>query len=290
MVPSLRDVVEQEADRLRADLRALMAQSSIKPPVDHSSDHVVFITTKPYEWAPLPAGAGALQTRLRRRHREFAAVVDTILADQPPTKREDVATCHAQFVEVVDQDDATPFETIEQAERHALASLTTPVKFVELLSVGDSDEVILVPDTNAVYARPTLEDWAYDECPRFAVALVPAVLSELDDHKDHHNNPDVREKARGLVRRIGEYRRRGSLADGVTLRNGRSRIFSWAREPQMGSSLPWLDGKRNDDRLLASALEIARAYALCPTAIVTRDVNLQTKCDLARLPVLQPPN
>jgi hypothetical protein len=238
----------------------------------------------------LPAGAGALQTQLRRRHREFAALVDAILADQPAAKREDVATCHAQFLEVADQDDGTPFETVEQAEQHALASLTTPVKYVELLSVGDSHEVILVPDTNALYAQPALEDWAYDECPRFALALVPAVVRELDDHKDRHGNPDVREKARKLVRRIGEYRRRGSLADSVTLRNGRSRIFSWAREPQMAASLPWLDGKSNDDRLLASALEIARAHALCPTAIVTRDLNLQNKCDLAGFPILCPPD
>lgn len=54
--------------------------------------------------------------------------------------------------------------------------------------------------------------------------LSPTVLAELDGHKINHRNEHVRERAERLVRQIKEYRRRGSLISGVTLRAATSKI------------------------------------------------------------------
>ncbi len=157
------------------------------------------------------------------------------------------------------------------------------------LSGGDAEEALLVPDTNALYAAPALEEWQFEECTRFALVLVLPVLNEIGDHKDHHKNPDVREKARRLVRQVREYQRRGRLVVGVVLRGGRSRVLTWPHEPDLARSLPWLSADRADDRIRASAIDVARTRARSPVAIATRDLHFQTRCELARVFVLWPP-
>jgi len=289
MILSVYNVLEQMAGQLQADLRALLEASGLVDRSDRSGGFVVIITATPFEWVDLPDTARPFQNRLRDHYREFASLVDVVLADQPESLRKGVAEGHVNFLSVVNQDEPTQYGTVDQHERDSLATLGAALRYVRTRVTADQDGAILVPDTNALYARPALDEWQYSDCPRFSLALVSAVVGELDRHKDDHSNPVVREKAQRLVRQVGEYRRRGSLAEGVTLRADRSRIFSWAREPQMDKALPWLDRSCADDRLLASAMEIARARALTPVAIVTRDLNLQNKCELARFPFLWPP-
>jgi hypothetical protein len=289
MIPSLRDVLLQQAVALRTGLRELMAQSRVERRFEQSGGFLVVVTGKPFRWTPLAPSARPLQGRLRAQYLEFAGLVDALVADQRAAVREDVVAGHGAFLGVVDQDGPLTHESVDENERSALSALDDALRIVAELGAGDPNEAILVPDTNALYARPALEEWSFPECSRFALALVAAVVRELDRHKDHHPIPDVREKARKLVRQISEYRRRGSLVDGVTIRNGRSRLFSWAREPRMDTLLSWLDPLSADDRLIASAIDIARNRALAPVAIVTRDLNLQNKCELARVPFLWPP-
>jgi ribosomal protein S20 len=84
----------------------------------------------------------------------------------------------------------------------------------------------LIADTNALYHAPVLEEWVFDDLSPITVCLTPSVLSELDQHKVHHANQAVREKARALIARIKEYRRRGSLTQGVDVVKGRVRLVS----------------------------------------------------------------
>jgi hypothetical protein len=150
-------------------------------------------------------------------------------------------------------------------------------------------EPVVVPDTNALLENPRLESWAFEEFPRFTMVLVPEVLAELDRLKTEHRDPSMRDTVRRLVRQIGEYRRRGSLAEGVTLVKGISRVKAVATEPDFGASLPWLDRKVPDDRILAAFIEVMREHPESPAALATFDVNLQSKADFARLPLVEPP-
>jgi hypothetical protein len=57
----------------------------------------------------------------------------------------------------------------------------------------------------------------------------------------------------------------------------------------MATSLPWLDPTNDDDRLIAGLLEVMRTYPHSAVLLVTRDVNLQNKAELARVPFIEPP-
>lgn len=91
------------------------------------------------------------------------------------------------------------------------------------------------------------------------------------------------------TKQIKEYRRRGRLTDGVPLLKDKSQIVAIAVEPTFSESLSWLDANNNDDRLLASCLEIMRKMLESQVILLTRDINLQNKAEFARIPFLEPP-
>jgi predicted ribonuclease YlaK len=155
---------------------------------------------------------------------------------------------------------------------------------------GEEDNSpIYVPDTNALLFNPDLENWRFPDVPTFKVVLTPTVTSELDHLKINHKVETVRDKAEGLIRRIKGYRSRGRLTEGVPLVSGTSEIIALAVEPDFAQSLPWLDSGNNDDRMIATFVEVMRLNPRSPVILVTRDLNLQNKAEFARLPFCEPP-
>src|SRR5439155_14433359 len=131
---------------------------------------------------------------------------------------------------------------------------------------------------------------AFDDAPRFSLVLTSTLLGELDELKMPHRGATVRKKAESAIRRIKEYRRRGNIHQGVPLNSERSTVRMTAVEPNFDTTLPWLERTVEDDRLLASVLEIVREHPHSPVILVTRDVNMQNKADLAGIPFVEPPD
>lgn len=108
--------------------------------------------------------------------------------------------------------------------------------------------------------------------------------------KINHRNEDVRKKAETLINKIKEYRRRGRLNDGVDVVSGKIFLRSVALEPNMQETLPGLDPTNVDDRFLASVVELMQTNVRSSVMIVTRDINLQNKAEMARVPYCEPPS
>ncbi len=60
-------------------------------------------------------------------------------------------------------------------------------------------------------------------------------------------------------------------------------------EPNFSKTLSWLDSSNNDDRILASYIEVMKIYLNSPIVIVTNDINMQNKAEFAGLPFVEPP-
>ena len=71
---------------------------------------------------------------------------------------------------------------------------------------------------------------------------------------------------------------------------GKIGLKSIAVEPDMNNSLSWLDTSNNDDRFIASFIEVLRENPDSIVQLVTNDLNLQNKMEFARLPYIEPPN
>lgn len=247
-------------------------------------------TSGDHAYRKLEAEGRQLQSRLFEEYREFADLVDALLREQPEKAKKSHAKHRRTVLAVIEQDGLTWHRSIDEEWEFASKALQSQIDSIaDLYGSSDGEPVVVVPDTNALLWNPRLEDWSFDGVDSFDICLIPVVLSELDSLKVSHRNEGVREKAESLVRRIKGYRDRGSLREGVPLRQGVSRIRSVAVEPDFGASLPWLDPSNADDRLVATFIEVMRRNPRSSVVLVTRDLNLQNKMEFARLAFTEPP-
>lgn len=286
---TVADLIAERGSQLMSLLETLLKEHSEiylwNPP-----DSNVFFTSGDHAFRKLEPEGKQLQSRLLEEYRELADLIGVLLREQPEKVRKEHQTLRKAVLSTIEQDGSSWHRSIEEEWASASKALQVQIDSIQnLYGVGEDGVVVLVPDTNALLWHPSLEEWAFEEAPSFEVCLVPIVLSELDALKVTHRNDDVRAKADSLVRRIKGYRDRGSLRDGVPLRQGVSRIRSVAVEPDFAASLPWLDPSHADDRLVAAFIEVMRRNPRSPVVLVTRDLNLQNKMEFARLPFMEPP-
>lgn len=229
-----------------------------------------------------------VQSRLLDEYTLFNALVSVLLKGQPKDTIHDLKENHRVLMERIELDHT--WEKTEQAAlekgKRALQGQVSLLKRLYDLSEGIT---IIVPDTNALLSNTNIERWVFNEFKSYMLLLLPVVLSELDELKVNHRNEAVREKAKSLINKFKEYRRRGRLNDGVSLVKDRSTIKSIAIEPDFNNTLPWLNGDNNDDRFLCAVIEVMRFYPRSIVLIVTADINLQNKAEFARLPFIEPP-
>ena len=157
------------------------------------------------------------------------------------------------------------------------------VKILAILEVDGAIETILIPDTNTVADEPDptqYKDIAGDDS--FVFLLLPTVLAELDTMKNSHRNPDFRGKVKKAITRIKGWRNQGSLLDGVTVSRTIT-VRAIANEPDMQCTLTWLDEHNRDDRIIATILEVQAAHPAARVVLITGDVNLLNKADVAQI-------
>jgi hypothetical protein len=272
---------------IAADIDALLDRSSIR----HFNPDMgsVFYVGPTGNWGELDVEGRRLQSKILRDYERYFAILAVLLRGQPGDAAHDLDSADEAIHDAVEQSHSTWAKTVEEPRVKVHEAFATQLELLDRLHDAGEGEPVFVPDTNALLHHVDLDHWSFADSPTFALVLVPTVLVELDELKVNHRNPDIREKAEGFIRRIKGYRSLGSLTDGVTLRAGTSTIQAVGEEPRMGDTLPWLDPDNRDDRFIASVIEVMRARPRSAVVIVTRDINLQNKAELAVLPFIEPP-
>jgi hypothetical protein len=188
-----------------------------------------------------------------------------------------------------DEFDFTIPNSIPEAKERFRTELAPCFELLD--SLGQSaGTTVVVPDTNVLIRSPDVA--RYDRVvgvSAYTVALIPPVLAELDALKVGHSSPQVREKARKFSGRIKEWRRRGELHRGVKVQ-GQMTVRTEGREPNLQGSLSWLDPTVADDRIIACVLELQRRQPTARIVLLTGDVNLLAKADLAGIPTADTPD
>jgi len=164
--------------------------------------------------------------------------------------------------------------------------------FVELLQMLESPKqrrIIVVPDTNALVNCPHFAEYGrVAGQPDFTLVIMPTVLSELDQLKITARNNGFRDKVKSVITRIKGLRAQGSLIEGVIV-NKTVAVRMEAREPDFGHTLSWLDSGNNDDKVIASVLELQRQEPSAMVILSTGDINLQNKAEMAQIAFVEPP-
>jgi hypothetical protein len=174
--------------------------------------------------------------------------------------------------------------TINESKRKFDEELKIYFDTLEMLNSSGQAETIVIPDTNLIAEFP--DPLAYkqiSETDSFTLILVPTVLSELDELKVKSPNQEFKNKVKSVINRIKGYRTQGSLLDGIKV-NRTITVKMIATEPNFDNSLSWLNADNNDDKIIASSLEILREFPSSNLIIATGDINLQNKCEMANIP------
>jgi hypothetical protein len=110
-----------------------------------------------------------------------------------PQRSRGTATYANQIVEsIIDQSEPTSTSTTEAALDEALQALDELLVEVKQLYDPTPGEPAFVPDANAIIWNPDLEEWTFDEAPRFSIVLTSTLLGELDDLKMPYRGESVR--------------------------------------------------------------------------------------------------
>ena len=244
-----------------------------------------------YYWGPTTDAQKNIQMEVRKTYNAWVEQFRLLFSQSTPEMQAQIDEAAKTLLNWIDKESGfeLPSTTAEavQVFKHSVRPFRILLQFAE--STG-SNEVVLVPDTNALIMAPEFADYkrvaGQDKC---VVIIVPTVLSELDKLKVTHRDSDFRAKVNSVVNRIKGLRQQGSLLSGVVVHKTVS-VKMVAKEPSFGGTLSWLDPANNDDRIIASSLEIQREYQNAVVILVTSDINLQNKAEMANLPFSEPPS
>jgi len=281
----LKTVVENLTDLatdLKNDLKILIEKFAKQHKSQYDS------TYNQLFWEDLSRDGERQKDLVFKKYESFYQLVSTLLSSSEPQLIKRMGIDNIRIRRIIALKGTTYTSTKADVLKEAFDHMDSLVNSVNSC-YSIEGETHFIPDTNALYCNQNLESWVFNDIKTFTIVLTPSVLSELDYHKENHNNPDVRKKSQSLIRQIKEFRRRGSLAEGITIVNGKIYIKSLAVEPDLTKSLPWLDNDCKDDRFLATVLEYMRDNTRLAVCIVTADINMQNKAELARLPYIEPP-
>lgn len=179
--------------------------------------------------------------------------------------------------------------TIQEAKLAFKEKIQVFYQLLQLLDTSNQAEIVLVPDTNSLIMAPDVSQYStVVGQAKYTIVIVPTVLDELDKLKRDHRDKDFREKVVSVIRRLKGLREQGSLLKGVTVHKSVT-VKMLAQEPSFIKTLSWLDPINNDDRIIATVLEIQREHPSAAVILVTSDLNLQNKAEMANLPFREPP-
>ncbi len=282
--------LERRLEAIEECMIELLQASEIKH-FHNDPDSSIVILCAPYYWGATDDRQAALLKSIKNLYDPWIEQVRVLFSRATEQARAEMEAFHelvSNWVDMRDRDHSVP-RTTEEAKIIFKERIT---RFRQLLhQQGDSenDEVIVLPDTNALIVEPELANYGETAGKdKFTVVLVPTVLRELDKHKTSHHNSEFREKAAGVIRRIKGWRTQGDLLTGVTV-DKTITVKCVATEPDFSQSLGWLEPSNADDQILASALEIQRQVPSACVVLVTSDINLQNKADMASLPYAETP-
>ena len=287
-VPSASDNLFESFFYLRDRLIRLLEASQIRDRGFNQPGDPIVVVGAQYDWVDLGGEALILQRDMLKEWGTLREIVSFYAKDMPNSISWDIEEACKTIDYLIRQEDLVWSGNKQDLVDDGTKAVNDIVSGFKKFSDDRVGSVMLVPDTNALLWQPDFTDYNLHE-RKVELILIPAVLSELDQAKIHKNE-SVRKKTEKIIRQVKEFRRRGNLNNGVTVVKDKISIRSVAIEPNMQECLGWFDPDNKDDRILASTLEIIRNNLGTPVAIITRDMNLENKAELARVPYIEPPS
>lgn len=272
-------------DSIKLTMHELIDNSRIKY-FSNNDSQFVYIAPKNY-WDQPTEKEQQFQIKLKQNYSQWVEFFSILTENSPESSKKkikDVDTFVWNWIEKK-SDWGVP-RTLPEAKVKFDKEINLFYETLSLYLNSAEKETILIPDTNALLTDPDPNNYkALSGADKFTMIFLPTVLSELDELKIKSSNPEFQKKVKSVISRLKGYRQQGNLIEGVIVEKT-IRLKMVASEPNFDKALTWLDRENNDDRIIASALEIQKANPSSIVCIVTADINLQNKAKMANFPYL----
>lgn len=277
------------AARLQSDLDTLtdrLADLIQELPIEYFnrySSYAVFIVPE-YYWGEATSEQLNGQLAIKRDYEEWFDIFKSVFAKATDDLNRRIDEADSRLRKWIEMDSNWSISQDRSANEEKLrADVQLFYELLAILNTNETAETILIPDTNAIVSKPDPINYkSLASKNAYVFLLLPTVLAELDGLKINHRNPDFRNKVDNVITRIKGWRNQGSLREGVTVHRTIT-VKAIASEPQMENTLSWLDGSNRDDRIIASVLEVQSNRPNARVVLVTGDINLSNKADVARI-------
>jgi hypothetical protein len=285
---SFQERLTSELQKIEEAILDLWHKSQIEEFRNDPYSGVVFFV-HPYYWKALPIEHRAAQARLLSRYRHWYELFYRCHAQHSSDMQDNLDQTNAHVLAAIElKSDWSTAATFEE-NRTLLSDKLNYFRSLLEQYFGDETEFVLVPDTNALLkaADPAQYGDVIDSTS-FTFVIVPTVLAELDGLKRSRATQAVGDKAEKAIRIIKGLRKQGSVLEGVTVAKTIT-VKMIPTEPRMADLPSWLDPNNQDDRIIGSVLEIQSARPSTVVVLVTDDMNLQNKAEMAFLTWAEPP-
>ncbi len=280
--------LKQLEDKSRATLDKLLEVSTIRKRFENKpGDSLVVISHTPWQWNDLDKQDLSLLSTAKKSAIEWLDAMKLTLVIVAPERLpefEEQGKRLRMYVNRADSEPGPPAGDVQTARQSAHDAFDKQLELLDMLPAAhEPAQTLIVPDTNSLLQDPEIEEWTTGKDPA-TIVIVPQVQSEIDDKKKI-GNEHIKPKAQSLVKRFKEYSRRGDTFEGVPLKGPLS-FKEVPIDPDMQNAPDWLDPDHRDDRILASALQLADTHLTSRVVLITRDRNFQNKARMARLPAV----
>ena len=284
---SFRQRLTDELQKVEVAILELWRKSGIDEFRNDPNSGVLFIV-HPYYWKALPIEHRAEQAKLLGQYRHWYELFYRCHAQHSSDVQDNIDKTNTHLVAAIElKSDWGTAATFEE-NRVLLASKIRLFSNLLEQHAGET-EFILVPDTNALLKSSDPAHYGeVIDSTTFRFVIVPTVLAELDGLKRSRAGQALGEKAEKAIRIIKGLRKQGSVLEGVTVAKTIT-VQMIPTEPRIADLPSWLDPNDQDDRIIGSLLEIQCAQPSRVVVLVTEDMNLQNKAEMAFLPWAEPP-
>jgi hypothetical protein len=286
-IESYANQLIRKLNLIEEKMMALLDLSTIKR-YYNDPDSMFVLITAPYYFESSDEKQTRIQIELARIFSDWTEHIHFIVQNLPSDKKRELKELEDFVTQWIDRSGnlwGVP-ATIDEARKVFSAKIKSYRELLEFFVVGN-DDYIFVPDTNAFIFVPDITAYRkfLGNLP-YSVVIMPTVTSELDRLKVIHRDEKFREKVNSVIKRIKGWRNQGSLSQGVTV-DKTITLLAVAKEPNFENTLSWLNEDNDDDKLIASTLELQRQNLSANIILVTSDINLQNKAELANLPCFE---
>jgi len=270
--------IKKHFSNVVSDLRALLQELNIRF-VDHRIPGVAVVAPN-YYWNQCSPQQENIRIGLKREYERFFEMLNLMLRQAPNDILYKFNAYDKRVRDFIELSSSWSLSENMEDNLNLFDATCEEMKgILDIFHQKDNGDTLLIPDTNSLLIN--CDPIAYRKLinqDQFTFLLLPTVISELDKLKINHRNPDVKDKAKKVIKRIKGWRAQGTLSSGIKV-DKTIIVKALYKEPDMGNTLSWLDSNVQDDRIIANVLSIQAESPSSVVYLITSDINLQNKAD-----------